>query len=760
MKYPVLVWEDVQGGRTAALVEFPKVAAHAADDAEALMQLRELLAWQTEHEPWRVGFSDFEDPELFTVKVPVRPEYRVDSALPSGWTHAVPDWMGKPLRRRAREDEKEERVYAMAETVTVRVVAVRGRQESGMWACAVPTLELCFYSARRESLKDLVIHYVQDALAGETPQALAGFLEPPDVRLDHVLVRAPRPRATRSAPSLPTLGATATAMGDSGFRRGFMRAYGRVVAVESLRRRLADEKANLLLVGPHGVGKTALLVDAVTSVERQGARRRFWQTSAGRLMAGMRWLGQWQQRCEALIDELDEIDGVLCVERLVDLVRLGGCGPEDGIAAFLAPYLARGELRMVMEATAEELDACRRLLPGFVELFALVAVEPFPSAEEAGVLGQVAAALEKQTRVGFGDGVAASVARLFRRFMPYAGFPGRAVAFMRGLVQDGAERVSEDDVLAAFTRQTGLPEILLRDDMPLDVEEVRLAFREQVVGQEEACEAAVGLVTTFKAALHDPGRPLGVMLFCGPTGVGKTEMARALGRWFFGEDRLVRLDMSEYGGVGAADRLLGISGGERGPLIRRLREQPFSVVLLDEIEKADPEVFDVLLGVFDEGRLRDAYGRVTTFRGAVLVMTSNLGADALRSIGLTEKAEPTYEAEVMSFFRPEFFNRLDAVVRFRPLTRELVRLLAVRELRALGEREGMRAARLRLEWDESVIERIVDDGYDPRYGARPLQRAVDAVAGAPLGRFLAERPGLREVTLRVGDGGIRVTRQF
>jgi ATP-dependent Clp protease ATP-binding subunit ClpC len=250
------------------------------------------------------------------------------------------------------------------------------------------------------------------------------------------------------------------------------------------------------------------------------------------------------------------------------------------------------------------------------------------------------------------------------------------------------------------------------------------------------------------------------MLFCGPTGVGKTEMARALGRWFFGEDRLVRLDMSEYGGVGAADRLLGISGGERGPLIRRLREQPFSVVLLDEIEKADPEVFDVLLGVFDEGRLRDAYGRVTTFRGAVLVMTSNLGADALRSIGLTEKAEPTYEAEVMSFFRPEFFNRLDAVVRFRPLTRELVRLLAVRELRALGEREGMRAARLRLEWDESVIERIVDDGYDPRYGARPLQRAVDAVAGAPLGRFLAERPGLREVTLRVGDGGIRVTRQF
>src|SRR5204863_8817913 len=165
------------------------------------------------------------------------------------------------------------------------------------------------------------------------------------------------------------------------------------------------------------------------------------------------------------------------------------------------------------------------------------------------------------------------------------------------------------DVLAEFQRETGLPEKLLRDDLPLPHEEVLAEFRTAVLGQEAACQVAAGVVTALKSGLNDPERPLGVLLFCGPTGVGKTEMAKALSRFLFGaggaKDRLVRLDMSEYAGLGAAQRLFQNADGQLSDFIQKVRRQPFVVVLLDEIEKAAPEVLDALLGVLDEGRLTE-----------------------------------------------------------------------------------------------------------------------------------------------------------
>lgn len=195
--------------------------------------------------------------------------------------------------------------------------------------------------------------------------------------------------------------------------------------------------------------------------------------------------------------------------------------------------------------------------------------------------------------------------------------------------------------------------------------------------------------------------------------------------------------MSEYGGFDAVYRLLGPPRGEPGELVKQVRRQPFSLLLLDEIEKAAPDVFDTLMGVFDEGRLTDQYGRVTNFRSTIIVMTSNLGAGMSRAVGFEgDNAGTPYQDVAMKFFRPEFFNRMDAVVTFRPLLPATVRAIARRELDAIAKREGLVRGGVSVAWSDALIEYLAAIGFDARYGARPLQRAIEREVVAPLARWL------------------------
>jgi ATP-dependent Clp protease ATP-binding subunit ClpC len=197
--------------------------------------------------------------------------------------------------------------------------------------------------------------------------------------------------------------------------------------------------------------------------------------------------------------------------------------------------------------------------------------------------------------------------------------------------------------------------------------------------------------------------------------------------------------MSEFGGFDAVFRLLGPPQGEPGELVKRVRRQPFSVLLLDEIEKASAEVFDTLMGVFDEGRLTDQYGRVTNFRSTIIIMTSNLGAGQTKAVGFTgDESGPRYQDAVMRFFRPEFFNRMDQVVTFRPLGPESVKAIARRELDAITKREGLLRGGVKVAWSDALVDRLAGIGFDARYGARPLQRAVEREVVAPLAKWLLE----------------------
>ena len=745
-RFPVLVWEDSAGFFTAALADAEgtvegrvPVVGYGPTQREAIGQVKEYVTWFYAQYPWAEA-PTVKESKLAHFKVKVRPEYRVG-----------------------------ERVHPYDRNLTLTLAVVDSLHHGGMRSAVIPRLDVEFFYTQGQ-LKDLVQHYVRERLAGLAPHLVARFLVSCPESLEYITAKTRgESRQARSEPRLEALSSVADALGTKGFKTLYSRPYGRDASVEELVRRLAGRGSNVLLVGERGSGKTAVLLEAVRKLERNTpseapTKRRFWMTRGARLIAGMRYLGQWEERTEEVIGDLAGIDGILCAENLLELVQTGGQSPESSVGAFMVPYLERAELYLVAEVTPDELDTCRRLLPALVELFTVLPLPEMSGDQALAVLGQVAEQLGQKYRLEApSDEVVAEVCRLHRRFLPYHAFPGKAGGFLSQIYDEASRQKggvpTPSGVVERFSRETGLPLRLVRDEDLWPAEEMAAFFEGRIVGQPAACQAATALVSTFKAGLNDPDRPLGVLLFCGPTGVGKTEMAKAISSCFFGagkdQDRLVRLDMSEYSGYGAASRLLGTR--ERpGELVRRVRRQPFTVVLLDEIEKADPDIFDLLLGVFDEGRLTDAWGRTTTFRSAVIIMTSNLGVSGLHPIGLSQKKTPSYLAEIMDFFRPEFFNRIDSVISFSPLEPEHIRAIAALELQALSRREGLQRRGLRLRWTEGVVARLAELGFDALYGARPLKRVLEERVVVPLARYLVDHPELRDAPVDLELDGDRV----
>ncbi|MEO0447488.1 MAG: AAA family ATPase, partial [Verrucomicrobiota bacterium] len=401
-----------------------------------------------------------------------------------------------------------------------------------------------------------------------------------------------------------------------------------------------------------------------------------------------------------------------------------------------------------------------RLLPGLIDEMQVFRIEPFDSAQAISVLGFAADYFTQNERVHVAASAAQETYHLFHRFQPYVAFPGKAIQLMGTVVdqkvQERKNEVTPNDIRREFGAMTGLPDVFLREDIPLPFENIEKTFNDRIFGQSEAVSQVCRTITKFKAGLNDPGRPIGVMLFVGPTGVGKTQMAKQMGDYLFPnkpvKDRLIRLDMSEYAGHDASERLLGNVLGRPSDLVQKIRANPFSIVLLDEIEKASYDVFDVLMNVFDEGRLTDPLGRVTRFNSALLVMTSNLGATTSGPMGFSEEeneerpAVHTDLSAVKNFFRPEFFNRIDHVISFEPLGKSIIREITRLELGSIDLREGVQDRKLTLLFTDEVVAALAKLGFDPAYGVRPLQRVIEEHIVLPLARRLVGEP-LREKTV-------------
>ncbi len=321
------------------------------------------------------------------------------------------------------------------------------------------------------------------------------------------------------------------------------------------------------------------------------------------------------------------------------------------------------------------------------------------------------------------------------------------------------EEVTEEDVAEVVATWTGIPVARLMEGEIEKLIHLEEHLHRRVVGQGEAVDAVANAIRRSRAGLQDPNRPIGSFLFLGPTGVGKTELARALAEYLFDDERaIVRVDMSEYQERHTVSRLVGAPPGyvgyeEGGQLTEAVRRRPYSVVLLDEIEKAHTDVFNILLQLLDDGRLTDGHGRTVNFRNAIVIMTSNLGSAVFQDVSLSpEKRKDEILEDVRGYFRPEFVNRIDEIVVFEPLTREDLRRIVDIQVRALDERLASR--KLTLELDEDAYTLLANQGYDPTFGARPLKRLLRRELENPLAMELLARR-IRDgdtVRVAVADG--------
>ena len=516
----------------------------------------------------------------------------------------------------------------------------------------------------------------------------------------------------------------------------------------------------VLIVGESGVGKTALARSVAAQLSRDGWR--VYEAGASQLNAGMSFVGMLERRLLELRKQLAaEAKTLWLVPDFHQLLWSGrALQSPTGALEQLMPAFESNEIVALGETRPGTLDRLLAERPEIGRLFEIVRLAPWRDADVDALLKEWAGRIERERRVTVEPWLLDEAAQLSRQYLSSMRAPG-GVLRMLELAVTAVAPAAEDattvklqhaDVLNAVSSLTGLPVELLDEKRPLDLEALRAKLEERVIGQPDAVAALVERVALLKAGVTDPSRPYGVFLFAGPTGTGKTELAKALAAWLFGsEDRLLRIDMSELADGLALDRVTGaasvanLGGASGGSLAAAIRRQPFSVVLLDEFEKAHPRVWNLFLSVFDDGRLTDAAGETADFRNSIIILTSNLGAMLASGerLGFADGADgfsaAAVERSVSRTFAPELRNRLDRVVVFRPFTRDVMRKILLKEIADASARRGLRRREWAVEIEEGALDFLLDRGFTTDLGARPLKRSLERYLLAPLARTIVER---------------------
>ena len=541
-------------------------------------------------------------------------------------------------------------------------------------------------------------------------------------------------------------------------------------AVQILGRRT---KNNPILVGEPGVGKTAIaegLAQRIVEgdVSSLLADKEVISLDMGSLLAGTKFRGEFEERLKAIVDEVRQAGNIiLVIDEIHTIVGAGAMGGAMDAANMLKPALARGEIQCLGSTTLDEYRQHIERDAALERRFQKVMVGE-PSVEDAiEILQGLRKTYEDFHKVKYTDEAIKTAVISSERYITDRFLPDKAIdlideagsrTHLNHCLQSKEENqsevatinpealmpvVDEEAIAKIVAAWTGVPVTKMTETESEALMYLEDDLHERVIGQDEAVKAVSRALRRSRSGLGDRQRPIASLFFSGPTGVGKTELAKALATQMFGsEEAIIRIDMSEYMESHTVSKLIGSPPGfvgydEGGQLTEAVRRQPYSIVLFDEIEKAHPDVFNLMLQLLDDGRLTDAQGRTVSFKNTVIIMTSNIGSKVIEKGGSGlgfefsgDKEEAQYNRikdlvnqELKNYFRPEFINRLDEVIVFRQLTRPEVRQIAAILLKEISARlEEQREITIGV--TSTFEDKVIEQGYDPSYGARPLRRAI------------------------------------
>ena len=517
-------------------------------------------------------------------------------------------------------------------------------------------------------------------------------------------------------------------------------------SVQILSRR---SKNNPVLIGEPGVGKTAVAEGIAAYIAGSDAPdsmagKRLVALDLPALLAGTKYRGDFEERVKAVLKDVKKAgDVILFIDEMHTMIGAGSAEGAIDAANILKPALGRGEVQIIGATTPEEYRRHIEKDAALERRFQPVKIAEPSRGDSLKMLGAVRQSLEKHHGVKISDAALTAAVDLSARYINDRFLPDKAIDLADEAAAhirvSGGGLVTAEDIAGVVSMWTGIPVANLSADETKRLCNMESILHRRVIGQNEAVTAVSRAIRRGRVGLSDPNRPIGSFLFLGPTGVGKTELCRALAEAVFGEsDAMIRLDMSEYMEKHAVSKLIGSPPGyvgyeDGGQLTERVRRKPWSVVLFDEIEKAHEDVWGILLQIMDDGRLTDSAGRVVSFRNTIIVMTSNVGAKSISDgrprMGFTpdggdeaQLMRARINEELRRTFKPEFLNRIDETIVFRRLSRAEIRSIAERMLLTVAER--FKALGMTLSVPDQVVDFLAERGYDEKYGARPLRRAI------------------------------------
>ena len=523
-------------------------------------------------------------------------------------------------------------------------------------------------------------------------------------------------------------------------------------------------KNNPMLVGDPGVGKSAIvegiaikIVNGDIPSSLQG--KRLISLDLGSIVAGTKYRGDFEKRLKSIINEVAASpDVILFIDEFHTIVGAGGASGSLDAANMLKPALARGDIQCIGATTIDEFRKIVEKDGALDRRFQKIIVDHTDIPHTISILSRLKDNYEKHHNVIFTDEAIEACVRMSDRYITDRCLPDKAIdamdeagSMVRLKNPKRTGKVTADDVAAVISKMTGIPSGRVAENEGSRLMKMRNVLQKRIIGQDEAIEKVVKAIQRNRAGIKDPGKPIGTFIFFGPTGVGKTQLAKSLAEYLFdSEENMIRLDMSEYMEKFNVSRLIGAPPGyvgfeEGGQLSERVRRKPYCVVLLDEIEKAHPDVFNILLQVMDEGRLTDSNGRTVSFRNTIVIMTSNVGSRELEEYGsgvgfstatknIAGNRRTVVEKAVRKAFPPEFINRVDEQVFFNSLTKEDIEKIIDIEIKGLKQR--VKEAGFELTVTAAAKRFVAETGYDRNYGARPLKRAIQRHIEDPVSEMI------------------------